>query len=85
MVTQKTAKTPKAEKAEGAQAAERRKAWHEGKKTYASLAGVLASLAVSVAGRHGLDLGPGVVEIADALTVLLTGLAAVARKASKKD
>ena len=46
MVTQKAAKTPKAEKAEGAQAAERRKAWHEGKKTYASLAGVLASLAV---------------------------------------
>lgn len=63
----------------------RTKAWHDGKKTYASLAGVLASLAVSVAGRHGLDLGPGVVEIADALTVLLTGLAAVARKASKKD
>ena len=49
MVTQKTAKTPKAEKAEKAgraQSAERRKAWHEGKKTYASLAGVLASLAV---------------------------------------
>lgn len=71
--TKPTTSTPKA------------KAWHEGKKTYASLAGVLASLVVSVAGRHGLDLGPGVVEIADALTILLTGLAAVARKASNKN
>jgi hypothetical protein len=60
------------------------RAWHEGKKTYAALAGVLASLIVSVAGRHGLDLGPGVVEIADTLTVLLTALAGFARKASNK-
>lgn len=59
------------------------KAWHEGKKTYAALAGVLASLVVSVAGRHGVDLDPVAVDIADAITVLMAVLAGVARNASK--
>jgi len=59
-------------------------AWHEGKKTYAALAGVLTSLVISVAGRHGLDLDPLAVDIADSITVLMVVLAGVARKTSKK-
>jgi hypothetical protein len=58
--------------------------WHEGKKTYAALAGVLTGLVISVAGRHGLDLDPVAVDIADAITVLMALLAGAARKASKK-
>lgn len=63
---------------------EQPKAWHEGKKTYAALAGVLTSLVISVAGRHGLDLDPLAVDIADAITVLMALLAGAARRASKK-
>jgi hypothetical protein len=63
---------------------EEMKPWHEGKKTYAALAGVLAGLVVSVAGRHGVDLDPVAVDIADAITILMAVLAGLARKASKK-
>lgn len=63
---------------------EQPKAWHEGKKTYAALAGVLTSLIISVAGRHGLDLDPLAVDIADAVTILMAMLAGWARKTSKK-
>lgn len=85
MIKQKAAKAEKAKQPEQAEGTEKAtKPWHEGKKTYAALAGVLASMIISVAGRHGLDLGPDVVGIADAMTVLLTALAGWARNASAK-
>lgn len=51
----------------------------KGKRTYASLAAVVASVAIGFAARHGVDLGPMKDELADALVVAFAGLAAYFR------
>lgn len=44
----------------------------KGKRTYIALAGVLVSVAISVATRHGLDLGPYQQDLTDGLVLLFT-------------
>lgn len=44
----------------------------KGKRTYIALAGVLVSVAISVAARHGLDLGPYQQDLTDGLVLLFT-------------
>lgn len=44
----------------------------KGKRTYLALAGVIAGLAISVAARHGLDLGPYQQDLTDGLVLLFT-------------
>lgn len=51
----------------------------KGKRTYLALAGVVASLAVSVAARHGLDLGPLQQDLTDGLVLAFTAAAAYFR------
>lgn len=51
----------------------------KGKRTYASLAAVVAAVAIGWAGRHGYDLGPLKGELIDALVVAFAGAAAYFR------
>ena len=51
----------------------------KGKRTYASLAAIVASVAIGWAARHGYDLGPLQGELVDALIVAFAGLAAFFR------
>lgn len=51
----------------------------KGKRTYAAIAGVIVSLAVGVAARHGFDLGPYQTDLSDALVVLFAAAAAYFR------
>lgn len=55
----------------------------QGKKTYLMLAGVAVSVGVSVAARHGVDLGPFQADLTDVLAVLFTMGAAWARSVAK--
>jgi len=56
----------------------------EGKKTYASLAAAAVAWGVSVALRHGVDLGPISAELTEVVTFGLLALAAWARSKAKK-
>jgi len=51
----------------------------KGRRTYASLAAVVATVAIGWATRHGYDLGPLKGELVDALVVAFAGLAAYFR------
>ena len=44
----------------------------KGKRTYLALAGVVVSVVISVAARHGLDLGPYQQDLTDGLVLLFT-------------
>lgn len=60
------------------------KSWLDGKKTYASLAGAISMLVISIAGRHGVDLDPWALDITQGLTLAFTFLAVWARKQATK-
>lgn len=51
----------------------------KGKRTYTALAGVIASVAISMAARHGLDLAPMQTDIADGVALVLAAAAAYFR------
>ncbi len=56
----------------------------KGKRTYAALAGVVVTVAVGYAARHGIDLGPLRGELVDAVIILLAGAAAYFRSQAQK-
>lgn len=51
----------------------------KGKRTYIALAGVVTAIAVGVAARHGVDLGPFRDDLASAFAVALAAAAAYFR------
>lgn len=56
----------------------------KGKRTYAALAGVVVTVAIGCAARHGVDLGPLRGELVDAVIILLAGAAAYFRSQAHK-
>lgn len=56
----------------------------KGKRTYAALAGVVVTVAIGCAARHGIDLGPLRGELVDAVIILLAGAAAYFRSQAHK-
>jgi hypothetical protein len=51
----------------------------KGKRTYAAVAGVIVSVAIGVAARHGFDLAPFQADLVDALAIAFAAAAAYFR------